>query len=57
MTVYDAAREPKREPMRLRIFLTAAEQVAITGALQRDLKLPDVDHQTIRDLLARLARP
>lgn len=56
MTVYDAAREPRLQP-RLRIFLTAADQVAIVGALTRDLKLPDVDHQTIRDLLARLARP
>lgn len=50
MTEYESAARSKR----LRLDLTPAEQVAITGALTRDLRLPDVDHETIRDLLARL---
>jgi hypothetical protein len=51
----EAAFRSKRAQASLRVFLTPAEQVAIVGALTRDLKLPDVDHATIRDLLARLA--
>lgn len=57
MTEYiSAARagEPKRQPARLRLELSPAEQVAVVGALRRDLELPDVDHGTIRDLLLRL---
>jgi hypothetical protein len=50
VTEYESAARSKR----LRLDLTPAEQVAITGALTRDLRLPDVDHETIRDLLARL---
>ena len=50
-----AARQAKRQSARKRLDLTPAEQVAITGALTRDLKVPDVDHATIRDLLMRLA--
>jgi len=46
---------PKRRPPRLRVELTQVEVVVITGALQRDLRLPDVDHRTIRDVLAKLA--
>lgn len=37
-----------------RIDLTPAEQVAVAGALRRDLDLPDTDHETLRALLARL---
>ena len=50
-----AADQPQRQPSCLRVFLTAAEQVAIVGALQRDIRLPDTDHNTIRELLVRLA--
>lgn len=50
-----AALARKRVGERLHLELTPAEQVAITGALQRDVRLPDVDHATIRDLLARIA--
>jgi hypothetical protein len=55
VTEYVSAARSNRRPQRLRLDLTPAEQVAITGALTRDLRLPDVDHATIRDLLARLA--
>lgn len=37
-----------------RIDLTPAEQVALAGALRRDLDLPDTDHETLRAVLARL---
>jgi hypothetical protein len=51
----EAAARSKRRPATLRLDLTPAEQVAIAGALQRDIRLPDTDHDTIRDLLVRLA--
>jgi hypothetical protein len=44
---------PKRAVSR-RLDLTPAEQVAVAGALRRDLELPDTDHQRLRELLARL---
>lgn len=55
MTEYVSSARSKRRQQRLRLDLTPAEQVAVTGALTRDLRLPDVDHATIRDLLARLS--
>lgn len=55
MTEYpSAASRAKRRSASLRLDLTPAEQVAVAGALQRDLRLPDTDHETIRDLLVRL---
>lgn len=58
MTEYEsagAARAKWRRPMPvLRVELSPVEQVAIVGALQRDLKLPDVDHDVIQELLVRL---
>lgn len=51
-----AARAKRQAPTRtLRLELSPAEQVAVAGALQRDIRLPDTDHRTIRELLVRLA--
>lgn len=44
---------PKRQRSR-RLDLTPAEEVAVAGALRRDLELPDTDHRTLRELLLRL---
>jgi hypothetical protein len=57
MTEYRSAaagRRQGRPSVVLRLELSPAEQVAIAGALQRDVRLPDTDHATIRDLLMRL---